>query len=103
MEPSLILEHFLLFDLLDLHLAQLFVEELCLLEALLLLTDQFSLLEVGRQVTLLLVVYFELHFLFPLSLLLPLVLKLNHLLVRSFQFGRLARFSLLFSLVKTRI
>ena len=89
--------------LFGLHLAQLFVEELGLLQVLLLLADDLGLLEGDGHVFFLVLLDLLLHVFFPLALRLPFVLELDHLVVSLLEPGGLKLFPLLLRRVQSLV
>ena len=85
LNPLLVIENLPLPHLLQLHLAELFVEELGLFKTFFLLPDDLRLLELLRKLSLpiLIGVLLELGFAFALQL--AVVLEGNHLLISTFQ------------------
>lgn len=86
----------LFFFFLDLHLAELLVEELGLVQVFLLESDHFSCLKVLSQIFLLVLVNLQLELLLPLPFFFALVFERHHLFVRPLQLQRLLLLALLF-------
>ena len=79
----------LFFDIFCLHLLELAIEESCLFETPLFLSDHLSLLKVIGQFALFTLFDLHEHLFLPCSLLLPLVLKRHHFLICSLELHRL--------------
>lgn len=100
---ALSFKYFLIFIFFDLHLTQLFVEELSLVKVFLLLSNQFSLLEVSCNIFLSFHVDFLKHLFFSLTFLLTFIFELNHLIISPFKLQRLLLLTLFFGRLESFI
>lgn len=95
------IDYLLVFAFLELHLLELFVEELCMGQVLLLLSDELCLLKIQRVGLPFIHLNFLFHLLFPLTFLFALLLEVEHLLVCFFELCSLFSLPFLFGVIKS--
>ena len=96
----LVFKYLLLSFFFELHFSEFFVEELGLFETSFLLSDDFSLLELSRKLSLSYLISFFLKLCFAFSLQFALLFKGDHLLISAFELISLLFLSSIFGEVK---